>query len=55
MGMDLYKLEDAYKKISPDIYNHGWSEAIDMVLSVISEMQDKFDNYTLDELRNRIV
>lgn len=38
-------------------YNTGWNEAIDMVLDVISEMQDSmnFDTPTLDELEQRIV
>ena len=38
-------------------YATGWHEAIDMVLDVISEMQDSmnFHNPTLDELGQRIV
>lgn len=38
-------------------YDKGWQEAIDMVLDVISEMNDSMDyhNPTLDELEWRIV
>lgn len=38
-------------------YDQGWQEAIDMVMSVIEEMQDSmnFHNPTLDELEQRIV
>jgi len=38
------------------IYDKGYWSAIDMVLDVIAEMQDKgdFHNPTLDELEQRI-
>jgi hypothetical protein len=42
---------------TPEMYQVGWDEAIEMVLDVISEMQDSmnFHNPTLDELEQRIV
>ena len=42
---------------NPEMYDVGWEEAINMVLHVISEMQDSmnFHNPTLDELEQRIV
>ena len=41
---------------NPEMYDIGWNEAIDMVLDVISEMQNSmgFHNPTLDELEQRI-
>lgn len=40
-----------------EFYNLGWSNAIEMVLEVIGEMQYtyNFHNHTLDELEQRIV
>jgi hypothetical protein len=46
---------------NPEMYDVGWEEAIDMVISVINEMRTRpdmdgqFDTYTLDELEQRIV
>lgn len=42
---------------NPEMYDVGWNEAIDMVLDVISEMNNSmnFHNPTLDELEQRIV
>ena len=38
-------------------FDKGWQEAIQMVLSVVIDMQNSgdFDNLTLDELAQRIV
>jgi hypothetical protein len=42
---------------TPEMYQIGWDEAIEMVLDVISEMSNSmnFHNPTLDELEQRIV
>jgi hypothetical protein len=36
-------------------YNLGWENAINMVLDVIGEMYNEYDQATLEELRQRIV
>jgi hypothetical protein len=43
--------------MSSDDYAKGWHEAIEMVLDVISEMNNSMDfhNPTLDEIEQRIV
>jgi hypothetical protein len=33
----------------------GWHDAVEMVLSVVGEMYNGYDNQTLEELRQRIV
>ena len=36
-------------------YDRGWAEAIDMVLDVVGQMYNEYDQATLEELRQRIV
>jgi hypothetical protein len=40
---------------NPEMYDVGWEEAIDMVLSVVGQMYNDYDKATLEELRQRIV
>jgi hypothetical protein len=40
---------------NPEMYDVGWQEAIDMVLSVVGQMYNDYDQITLEELRQRIV
>ena len=37
------------------MYDVGWEEAIAMVLDVIGQMYNEYDQATLEELRQRIV
>jgi hypothetical protein len=40
---------------NPEMYQVGWDEAIEMVLDVVGEMYNEYDQITLEELRQRIV
>ena len=40
---------------NPEMHDVGWEDAINMVLYVIGEMYNEYDQATLEELRQRIV
>ena len=40
---------------NPEMHDIGWEDAINMVLNVIGEMYNEYDQATLEELRQRIV
>lgn len=40
---------------NPEMYDVGWEEAINMVLDVLGQMYNEYDQVTLEELRQRIV
>jgi len=44
-----------WKMSNPEMYDVGWEEAINMVLDVLGQMYNEYDQVTLEELRQRIV